>query len=967
MAFAWLLDPQHQIMTKSGTINVGGKIRVFDAATDDPVVTYKDFSGTANDEAITLDNNGRACIIADSARAYRVEVYDRYNTLLWTVTPVWCMASGGGIDNLVNIISSDGTVNIVKTSSGGITSFDLSIYPDNVDSSVIVARSATLSEDGTFQFTEAPMAKSGVLLDILGNQISARVGWYHFDASVEVTYAGTPINQETPVVVTGPNCAEHISYDMSYPHTEYITVEGDYEIQSNWTPLSFAIQGMGDGMSARVVNASVHEIIKEVGGFVQENADWDATSGVAEILNKPDLSVYATNAALTYGLAGKQDTIGDLDTIRSGAALGATSVQPAEFNSALAQKQDTISDLSAIRSGAQAGASAVQPADLAAVATTGSYNDLNNRPNLTVYATTEAMNTALATKQDVIGDLSDIRSGAQAGSTAVQPGDLATVATTGSYDDLVDKPTIPAAQVNSDWDATSGVTAILNRPNLAAVATTGDYDDLSNKPSIPAAQVNADWDATSGVEQILNRPNLATVATSGSYNDLVNTPSIPTATSDLTNDSGFITSSDVPVKDVQVEGVSVVNAQGVAEISIPATGVLDVEVDGTSVVNAQGVAEITMPAVPTKTSDLQNDSGYITLSDVPAQANADWDSTSGASEILHKPDLSIYAQSSSLATVATTGDYDDLIDKPDLSVFAQSSDLATVATTGDYADLINTPSIPAAQVNSDWDATSGVSQILNRPNLATVATTGAYSDLSGTPTINNVPAVTSNDDSKVLKASYSGGVGSYSWEAESGGTVTDVEVNGSSVVSGGVASITIPAQVNADWDATSGTAEILNKPVPKTLTAGTGISITESANEITVANTVTPPTVDQTYDASSTNAQSGVAVASAISAIGTWVDVSTEAQYNTTPILAGGFEIKYNASLKLVSVTADVNLDAGAANIFTWSNRLKPVANAFALGNGLTLYVSQTSLNQPAAATQRWVNGVWMWPVVGDN
>ena len=100
-----------------------------------------------------------------------------------------------------------------------------------------------------------------------------------------------------------------------------------------------------------------------------------------------------------------------------------------------------------------------------------------------------------------------------------------------------------------------------------------------------------------------------------------------------------------------------------------------------------------------------------------------------------------------------------------------------------------------------------------------------------------VPAVTSSDDGKVLKASYTGGTGSFSWESESGGTVTDVEVNGSSVVSGGVASITIPAQANADWDAVSGAAEILNKPVPKTLTAGTGISITESANAITVATT----------------------------------------------------------------------------------------------------------------------------------
>lgn len=61
-------------------------------------------------------------------------------------------------------------------------------------------------------------------------------------------------------------------------------------------------------------------------------------------------------------LAEKQDTISDLSTIRSGAALGVTAVQPA----ALDAKQDVISDLTTIRSGATAGATALQPADIQA-------------------------------------------------------------------------------------------------------------------------------------------------------------------------------------------------------------------------------------------------------------------------------------------------------------------------------------------------------------------------------------------------------------------------------------------------------------------------------------------------------------------------------------------------------------------------------------------------------------------------
>lgn len=107
-------------------------------------------------------------------------------------------------------------------------------------------------------------------------------------------------------------------------------------------------------------------------------------------------------------------------------------------------------------------------------------------------------------------------------------------------------------------------------------------------------------------------------------------------------------------------------------------------------------------------------------------------------------DYSNITNTPTLATVATSGAYADLSGTPTLATVATTgaySDLsgiptlAAVATSGSYTDLSNTPTIPAAQVNSDWNSSSGVSEILNKPTLATVATTGAYSDLSGTPTI----------------------------------------------------------------------------------------------------------------------------------------------------------------------------------------------------------------------------------------
>lgn len=39
------------------------------------------------------------------------------------------------------------------------------------------------------------------------------------------------------------------------------------------------------------------------------------------------------------------------------------------------------------------------------------------------------------------------------------------------------------AQVNSDWNASSGAAQILNKPSLATVATSGSYTDLSNRPA----------------------------------------------------------------------------------------------------------------------------------------------------------------------------------------------------------------------------------------------------------------------------------------------------------------------------------------------------------------------------------------------------------------------------------------------------------------------------------------------------
>ena len=98
---------------------------------------------------------------------------------------------------------------------------------------------------------------------------------------------------------------------------------------------------------------------------------------------------------------------------------------------------------------------------------------------------------------------------------------LASVATSGDYNDLSNLPTLFSGSYTDLTDA----------PMLASVATSGSYTDLSNTPMLASV-------ATSGsYTDLSNTPMLAAVATSGDYNDLINKPDTA-AYLNLTADSG---------------------------------------------------------------------------------------------------------------------------------------------------------------------------------------------------------------------------------------------------------------------------------------------------------------------------------------------------------------------------------------------------------------------------------------------
>ena len=127
-------------------------------------------------------------------------------------------------------------------------------------------------------------------------------------------------------------------------------------------------------------------------------------------------------------------------------------------------------------------------------------------------------------KEDIVSDLPTIRSGAALGATAVQPESLATIATSGSYNDLSNKPTIPTVnnatltiQKNGTTvktftaNASSNVTANITVPTKVS-ELTNDSGYTSNAGTITGINMNGASKGTSGVV------DLGTVATSDTKN-----------------------------------------------------------------------------------------------------------------------------------------------------------------------------------------------------------------------------------------------------------------------------------------------------------------------------------------------------------------------------------------------------------------------------------------------------------------
>ena len=170
------------------------------------------------------------------------------------------------------------------------------------------------------------------------------------------------------------------------------------------------------------------------------------------------------------------------------------------------------------------------------------------------------------------------------------------------------------------------------------------------------------------------------------------------------------------------------------------------------------------------------------------------------------------------------------------------------ATTGNN-QILNKPTIPAAQVNSDWNAVSGVAEILNKPtipvNLDDLADVNA-------PTPTNGQVLTYNNITSDWEAATPSGGGS--------GTVTSVGTTG--LISGG------PITTSGTITTSMNTAKLVGRysagtGIMEEITVGSGLTLTGAG----VLNNTATPTPTGYYGAFQDNTTQTAALANTAYAV----------------------------------------------------------------------------------------------------
>ena len=346
--------------------------------------------------------------------------------------------------------------------------------------------------------------------------------------------------------------------------------------------------------------------------------------------------------------------------------------------------------------------SILEARQFATVADTGSYNDLIDKPTFNSFTTLTDPTSGQYLKYN----------GSEWINSSIVAGDvggLSTVATSGSYNDLIDQPTLnslagsisdltdvsitdPQQNEFLRYDGLGWVNSDIvasNVSGLSTVATSNDYNDLDNTPALAAVALSASY------MDLVDAPVLSTVATSGVYEDLSGKPSL----SGVATSGAYGDLSGRPV-------LAFVATSGSYEhlLNKPTLSTLAGSIDD--------LTDVTITTASSNQFLKYNGSAWV-------NSNITASNVSGLATVATSASYNDLVDKPSLVTVATSGSYNDLADKPTLASFTT----LTSPTSGQFLKYNG-----SAWVNSNITAS-------NVSGLATVATTGSYTDLSNKPSI----------------------------------------------------------------------------------------------------------------------------------------------------------------------------------------------------------------------------------------
>ena len=264
----------------------------------------------------------------------------------------------------------------------------------------------------------------------------------------------------------------------------------------------------------------------------------------------------------------------------------------------------------------------------------------------------------------------------------------------GNYNDLLNKPKIPTLISELEND-NNYVNQAYVEQRITDVATSGEID-LSDYVTTAQLNTKADKVHTHSYEDLTEKPTLF----SGKYADLIGKPTIPTKTSDITNDSNFVTTSQLNTK---ADTIHTHNYEDLTDKPTLFSG---------------KYADLTgKPTIPTKVSELTNDSSFATTVQLSTKANTVH--THDYADLENKP-------------ILFSGKYIDLLDKP--TIPSKTSELTNDSNFVDTIALATKANLTHSHSYSDLE---------DKPILFS----GAYKDLTGKPTIPTKISELTNDSS----------------------------------------------------------------------------------------------------------------------------------------------------------------------------------------------------------------------------